>query len=593
MTQPPDPQAAFAAAERAYLEGRLAEARAALAPLMRVSHPAVHHLCAVVEHGLGDHVAARRQFEAAARLAPGDPDICSNFGRFLAQIGEDAAALDAYERALRLAPDFGDAAFNRALLLRRLGRLDEAGDAFRALTKTSPRDPRYWNGLAATERESGDLSAAAAAYDQALAAAPADKLASVGRARVALEREEDDALERYRAARRQAPGDPELALDEAEARLGRGDRSALDDLTALVRSLPNWTHGQIALARMRWEQGERNDFADHVEALLAREPARAPLWRDYIQLLADCGEPARAAEAARRARGALADDPPLRLVEAVHAGKAGQLKRAERLFATLGPDTPGRHLNEAVHRIRRGELDRAVRLVEAALAEDGGDFAAWGVAETLYRKIGDERGAWLSAQPGLIGISQLALEPAAFRALDTLLLTLHRDTVEAVGQSVSGGTQTRWRLFDRAEPELAGLRGAIEQALAEHVAGLPARDHRHPLLRHRDRKMTIGPSWSVRFLGAGHHVPHYHPKGVISSACYFRVPPSGGAGQAGWLEIGRPPADFLMELEPIQTIEPRPGRLVLFPSYLFHGTRPFFAGERMSVAFDVGASGDA
>jgi len=30
-----------------------------------------------------------------------------------------------------------------------------------------------------------------------------------------------------------------------------------------------------------------------------------------------------------------------------------------------------------------------------------------------------------------------------------------------------------------------------------------------------------------------------------------------------------------------------PGRLVLFPSYLYHGTRPFSAGERLSVAFDV------
>jgi len=26
---------------------------------------------------------------------------------------------------------------------------------------------------------------------------------------------------------------------------------------------------------------------------------------------------------------------------------------------------------------------------------------------------------------------------------------------------------------------------------------------------------------------------------------------------------------------------------VLFPSFLFHGTRPFSAGERLSVAFDL------
>ena len=42
-----------------------------------------------------------------------------------------------------------------------------------------------------------------------------------------------------------------------------------------------------------------------------------------------------------------------------------------------------------------------------------------------------------------------------------------------------------------------------------------------------------------------------------------------------------------MDLDPLVTLEPKAGTLVLFPSYLYHGTRPFAAGERLSVAFDV------
>jgi len=34
-------------------------------------------------------------------------------------------------------------------------------------------------------------------------------------------------------------------------------------------------------------------------------------------------------------------------------------------------------------------------------------------------------------------------------------------------------------------------------------------------------------------------------------------------------------------------IEPKPGRLALFPSWMWHGTRPFAEGERITVAFDV------
>ncbi|MDQ3144496.1 MAG: 2OG-Fe(II) oxygenase family protein [Pseudomonadota bacterium] len=44
---------------------------------------------------------------------------------------------------------------------------------------------------------------------------------------------------------------------------------------------------------------------------------------------------------------------------------------------------------------------------------------------------------------------------------------------------------------------------------------------------------------------------------------------------------------MLLELEPIAAIAPAPGTLVLFPSFLYHGTRPFPAGERLSVAFDA------
>jgi len=36
-------------------------------------------------------------------------------------------------------------------------------------------------------------------------------------------------------------------------------------------------------------------------------------------------------------------------------------------------------------------------------------------------------------------------------------------------------------------------------------------------------------------------------------------------------------------------IKPERGKLALFPSTLYHGTRNFAEGERMTVAFDVSA----
>jgi Putative 2OG-Fe(II) oxygenase len=173
--------------------------------------------------------------------------------------------------------------------------------------------------------------------------------------------------------------------------------------------------------------------------------------------------------------------------------------------------------------------------------------------------------------------------------VDALLLRLHRESVECIGQSVRGGTQTRWNLFDRPEPELAELHRALEALVADYLSGLPPRDEAHPLLRHKGRPLRITTSWSIRLTGAGYHVSHFHPKGLVSSACYLRVPESDAETRQGWLELGVPPDDFAMPLAPLLSVKPEPGRLALFPSYLLHGTRRFSAGERMSVAFDVAA----
>ncbi len=157
------------------------------------------------------------------------------------------------------------------------------------------------------------------------------------------------------------------------------------------------------------------------------------------------------------------------------------------------------------------------------------------------------------------------------------------------GQSLRGGTQTRGNLFERAEPELARLNAALMAALEDYRAGLPPADAAHPLLRHRDDGWAITGSWSVRLAGGGdHHAPHLHPQGLLSSACYLVLPDAADEeAQAGWIELGRPAPDLRLDLPPLYTLEPKVGHLALFPSTLYHGTRPFRQGQRMTVAFDV------
>jgi hypothetical protein len=117
-----------------------------------------------------------------------------------------------------------------------------------------------------------------------------------------------------------------------------------------------------------------------------------------------------------------------------------------------------------------------------------------------------------------------------------------------------------------------------------------APDPAHPVRRHPPpARPRFAGSWSVRLCDAGFHVSHVHPQGWFSSAFYVAVPSEREAGPApaGWLALGAPPVDLGLKLSPWRTVEPKPGRLVLFPSTLWHGTLPITGGERLTIAFDL------
>lgn len=586
-----DVSSLFARAEQAYLGGRFDEARAGLVQVRRAGgeHPRVLHLLALVEERRGDTEAARAAFDAALKAAPRDGGVHGSFARFLAAQNQPEAALASYERAIALAPPALEARFNRALLLQRLGQSDAALADLDAVAAARPQDAKVHSARGSALRALGRLRDAAAAYDQALRLEPRRRTALVGRATVAKERGEAQAAERYRQALAVRPGDPDLVLGLAESLELEGDPAARDVLARAVATQPNWAAGQETLARMRWEAGEGEAFARDLEQALAAQPANLELWTAYARTLGAADLSAQAADAAARGRAAVgADNLRLMMIEAVRASEADQPERADRLFAALPAGVPGVARMEMRHRIRTGDLQRAAALGDAARAEDPWDVATWAMTGVLWRLMDDSRADWLLGQPGLVAARALPLEGGQLEAIARRLRQLHTTRAHPPGQSLRGGTQTRGLLFERDEPEIPLLKHAIENVMDEYWAQLPPEDPTHPLLRHRRARPRIAGSWSVRLTGGGFHVAHYHPHGALSSACYLVVPEP-RAPMEGWLEIGGAPGGMELAIEPFQRIEPQPGRMALFPSFFFHGTRPFAEGERLTVAFDVTA----
>jgi hypothetical protein len=115
-------------------------------------------------------------------------------------------------------------------------------------------------------------------------------------------------------------------------------------------------------------------------------------------------------------------------------------------------------------------------------------------------------------------------------------------------------------------------------------------DEIHPLLRRKKSTFEYSASWSARLHDQGFHTNHYHPKGWISSAYYVSLPDAitDDGSKQGWIKFGEPHFDAKLKTPIHRAIRPRVGRLVLFPSYMWHGTVPFHSGQsRTTIAFDV------
>ena len=106
-------------------------------------------------------------------------------------------------------------------------------------------------------------------------------------------------------------------------------------------------------------------------------------------------------------------------------------------------------------------------------------------------------------------------------------------------------------------------------------------------------KPRLDSLWVNLLKTGGHHSGHIHPHSTISGTLYVEVPKGSGAIRFEDprlpLMMAAPPRrkDADEELQPFVTIEPRPGLLLLWESWLRHEVMPGSGrGDRLSISFN-------
>jgi len=432
------------------------------------------------------------------------------------------------------------------------------------------------------------LDEARDAFDAALRLDPSSQSATEGRARIAIRCREEKAAEICARALAFHDADPELQLQMIATATSQLGIAALPLLETYLARHPQDVGAQELMADLQAQAGAGESFIDGYHAALSQYPESKPLLLSYWGILSRSGRHSQAIESMDANRSLFASNRDFAMLEVAIANHSGLTDRASRLLEKLD-DRPDAQLARGLNRLQTGRPKEAVTNLESIVAVQPDNFEAWSLLEVAWRMIGDPRHGWLVGQPGLYGMSELDLSSSQLADIASSLRSMHRSSAQPIGQSVRGGTQTSGQLFIRNVREIVMLTDALTVAIRQFVGNLPAADPRHPLLKHRNMGMAFGPSWSVRLTEGGFHAAHFHPGGILSSACYISLPETLANidEKPGWLDIGRPPAELGLDLPPLATFEPKPGRLVLFPSFLFHGTRPFTGGERLTVAFDL------
>ena len=489
---------------------------------------------------------------AEARASPRDPGRLEQLARQALDHGEEERALSVF-RSAPVARSNARTMQWRGLLERALDRLDDAVGSFEAAAALAPADPGIAHGLARATLEAG--LPAEARFERALQLAPQDSQVLAGL-----------------VAARLAGGHGE-----------QGER----ELAAIVARHPAWIDGHMQLAQLRSMLGKSDSVAASLETALAAAPRNADLWFALFDLHIKREAFGDLDTAIGRARQhGIATDLLVRYC-AVASGELGRTDEADRLFERWDDGTD--RIWRIRHLLRSGRPEQALAVIDSVVASDQANHA-WPYASIAWKLMADPRSDWLEGGEGLIRTFDLTDSRWPLDRLAEALRAIHLCKGQYLDQSVRGGTQTDGPLFSRVEPEIRALRAAAAKAVADYVAALPSFREGHPLLgRRRDRPVRFAGSWSVRLRGAGYHTPHVHPQGWISSAFYVAVPDCAANAEAaaGWLAIGQPPTGLAPSAIEASTVQPKPGRLVLFPSWMWHGTYPFESGERLTIAFDV------
>lgn len=541
---------------------------------------------------------AERLLRASIQQAPNRPEFHANLGNLLSNLGRYSDAERTYRQALAIDDGFRPARLGLARVLNEAGIFDAAEREASNLLSRNPNDAEALVALGVALGGQSRFAEAEARYRKALEIAPEYGAAhhNLGALLAKVERVEESLQELDRAAAAGVRG-VEIDFNRASGlmklyRFEEGEQL----LAASVKASPTYADAQKLLAQFRFMRGAE-DFTQELASAVYKFPDNPELQLAHAQVLHGANRLDEAEEALKVAVAHCGSNPRLLGLLASVYQEAGRFEEAlASAEAAVAASPDDRLLVDYVidALMSLGRADEAMPLIESARKRVPNHQWYIAIEAVAARLLGDPRYEFLCDYEEMVRTFELEAPPGwqsiedFHEELLPALRERHRFYAHPLDQSLRMGTQTPRNLIGDPDPLIQKFINALDAPIAEYRAAI-GKDSAHPLRSRNRGKAILSGCWSVRLQRNGFHVNHVHPEGWISSAYYAELPSEveDTELQSGWIKFGEPRYP-VPGASPERFVQPAEGTLVLFPSYLWHGTTPIHGNEpRMTIAFDV------
>ncbi len=578
-------------------QGRPANAIAILQPVLRDLPTLVEarRLMGLALKLSGDFTGAERELRAGLAQEQ-RAELYEALAATLESAGRRPEAEAAYRAALAIDPLHQISAIDLSELLLNENRMDEALAVIEPLGRRSEADIHVLSAYALALKAMKRTQEAIEVYQRAIKAAPASAVAEHNLAAILAD---DSRFPEAEAGARRAFAKgidaPQTWLTLARALQGQDRFDEADNaFRQAIKRNPLDTAAQSELAQLLWM---RREAVAEACGMIDQTRASFPDDVGLIAAKARVLEYAAGSDAAYDFLSAAIDRqdavPDLHIQASYVAASSNPqraLEHARRAWF-LAPNHT-RTLNALIlANLAVGEAAAAAELAEEMRRRAPNDQHALAQLATAWRMLDDPRYAELYDYDAMVRTYTIE-PPNGWSSLSGFLSDLaaslerrHPLRTHPIGQSLRNGTQTQQRLDRSDDPVIAAFFHAIDAPIHDHMQAI---GHGTDPLRSRNTgAYRIEGVWSARLRPNGFHTDHIHQEGWLSSACYIALPDAIERGHEGWIKFGQPGVPTRPELGPERFVKPAPGTLVLFPSYMWHGTVPF-SGEqhRMTIAGD-------